>query len=151
MEMKRIFATSSFNILWNTKSYQHKPRFNGVFFQRYFTQKIKDGAYVINLDEHANVGTHWVALFCKKTEIVYFNNFCVEHAPKEIKELIGNKNIKANIFRVQSNNSIMCRCVCIGFIDFMIAGKKLNDSTSLFSPYDFEKIDNIILSYLKDE
>ena len=45
----------------------------------------------------------------------------------------------------------MCRYVCIEFIDFMIAGKKLNDYTSLFSPYDFEKIDNIILSYLKDE
>ena len=45
----------------------------------------------------------------------------------------------------------MRRYVCIEFIDFMIAGKKLNDYTSLFSPYDFEKTDNIILSYLKDE
>ena len=65
-------------------------------------KKIKDGAYVINLDEYADAGTHWIALFCKRSEIVYFDSFAVEHVPKEIKEFIGNKNIKANIFRVQS-------------------------------------------------
>ena len=112
--------------------------------------KIKDGAYVVNLDEHAYVGTHWIALFCKRSEIVYFDSFGVEHVPEEIKEFIGNKNIKANIFRVQANNSVMCGYFCIGFIDFMLAGKKLTDFTSLFSPYDFEKNDSIILSYFKN-
>ena len=68
-----------------------------------------------------------------------------------LKTLMGNKNIKANISRVQANNSIMCGYFCIGFIDFMLAGKKLNDFTSLFSPHDFEKNDDIILKYLKDE
>ena len=61
-------------------------------------KKIKDGAYIINLDEYANVGTHWIALFCKKNEIVYFDSFGVEYIPEEIKEFIGNKNVKANIF-----------------------------------------------------
>ena len=45
--------------------------------------------------------------FVKKTEIIYFDSFGVEHVLEEIKEFIKNKNIKANIFRVQSNNSIM--------------------------------------------
>ena len=45
--------------------------------------------------------------FVKKNEIAYFGSFHVEHIPEEIKELIGNKNIKANI-RKQENNSIMC-------------------------------------------
>ena len=71
-------------------------------------KKIKDGAYVKNLDEYADTGTHWIALFCKKKkDIIYFDSFCVEHIPEEIKEFIGNKNIKANIFRVQANDSIM--------------------------------------------
>ena len=61
---------------------------------------IKDGAYVINLDEYADVGTRWIALFCNRNEIVYFDSLGVEHVLKEIKEFIGNKNIKANIFRV---------------------------------------------------
>ena len=45
----------------------------------------------------------------------------------------------------------MCGCFCIGFIDFMFAGKKLTDVTSLFSPYDFKKNDDIILSYFKNK
>ena len=113
-------------------------------------KEIKDGAYVIKLDEYADVGTHWIALFCKRRKIVYFDSFDVEHAFEEIKEFIGNNNIKVNMFRVQSNNSIVCSYFCIGFIDFMLAGKKLADFTSFFSPYDFEKNGSIILSYFKD-
>ena len=82
--------------------YQNEPRFNGVFSRNNLPKKIKDGAYVINLDEYADVGTHWTALFCNRNEIVYFDSFGVEHVPEEIKEFIeefsGNKNIKANIF-----------------------------------------------------
>ena len=97
-----------------------------VLFQEIIClKKIKDRPYVINLDEYADVGTHWIALFCNRNEIVYFDSFGVEHVPKEIKEFIGNKNIKANIFRVQENDSIMCEYFCIEFIDFMLAGKKL--------------------------
>ena len=86
----------------------------------------------------------------KKNDITYFDNFGVEHIPEEIKEFIGNKNIKANIFLIQANNSVMCGYFCIGFIDFMPADKKLTDYTNLFSPYDFDKNDSIILSYFKD-
>ena len=61
-------------------------------------EKIKDGAYVINLDEYADVGTRWISLFCNRSEIIYFNSFGVEHFAEEIKEFVGNKNIIANIF-----------------------------------------------------
>ena len=87
-----------------------------------FFQEI-NGAYVINPDEYAGVGTHWIALFCNRSEIVYLDSFGVEHIPEEIKEFIENKNIKANIFRVQANNSVTCGYFCIGFIDFVLAGK----------------------------
>ena len=70
-----------------------------VFFQEIIYLKIiNDGAYVINFDEYAGTGTHWIALFCKKNNIVYFDSFGIEHIPEEIKEFIGNKNIKTNIF-----------------------------------------------------
>ena len=78
-------------------------------------------------------------LFCNRSEIVYFDSFGVEHNPEEIKEFIGNKNIKANIFRVQANNSTMCGYFCIGFIYFMLAGKNLTDYTSLISPHGLKK------------
>ena len=70
-----------------------------VFFQEPIYQKKKKyGAYVTNLDEYEDIGTSWIALFCEKDEIVYFDSFGVEHIPEEIKKFIRNKNIKANIF-----------------------------------------------------
>ena len=132
------------------KYYQNEPSFNGVFSRNNLPKKIKDWAYVINLDEYADVGTHWIALFCNKNEIAYFDSFGVEHVPEKIKEFVGNKNIKASIFRVQANDSVMCGYYFIGFIDFMPAGKKLIYFTNMFSPHDFEKNDDIILSYFKD-
>ena len=132
------------------KYYENEPRFNGVYSRNNLPKKIKDGAYVINLDEYEDVGTHWIALFCNKREIVCFDSFGVEHVPEEIKKIVGNENITANIFRVQANNSVICVYFCIGFIDFMLAGQKLTDFLRMFSPYDFKKIDNIILSYFKD-
>ena len=109
------------------KYYKNEPKFNVVFSRNNLPKRIKDGACIINLDEYADAGTHWIAFFCKRNEIIYFDSFGVEYIPEEIKEFIGNKNIKANIFRVQENNSIMCGYFCIGFIDFMLAGEKSTD------------------------
>ena len=80
------------------KYYKNESRFNGVYSRDNLPHKIKDGAYVINLDEHSDIGTHWIALFCNRNEIIYFDSFDVEHIPEEIKEFIGNRDIKANIF-----------------------------------------------------
>ena len=87
--------------------YQNEPRFNGVYSRNNLPKKIKDGDYVINLDEYGNIDTYWIALLYNRSEIVYFNSFGVEHAPEEIKEFMGNKNITANVFRVQANNLVM--------------------------------------------
>ena len=125
--------------------YQNEPRFNGVYSGDNLPKQIKDEAYLINLDEHKDTGTHWIALFYNRNKIVYFDSFCVEHIAEEIEKYIGNKNIKANIYLLQANNSVMCDYFCIGFIDFMFAGK-----TTLFSPYDFNKNYSIILSYFED-
>ena len=65
---------------------------------------------------------------------------------KKLKNLLG---IKANIFRVQANDSEMCGYFCIGFIYFMLLGTKLIDYTSFFSHYDFEKNGYIILDLLQ--
>ena len=132
------------------KYYQNKPGFNTLYSRNNPPKKINDRAYVMNLDEYADVGAHCIALFSNRCEIVYFDSFGVEHVSEEIKEFVRNKNIIANIFRVQANNSLMCGYFCIGFIDFMIAGKKMTDYTSLFSPHGFEKNDNRILSNFKN-
>ena len=63
------------------KYYQNEPRFNGVYL-RDNLQKVKDGAYIINLDEYSDIGTHWVALYVQNNDVTYFDSFGVEHIPK---------------------------------------------------------------------
>ena len=103
------------------KDYENEPRFNGVFSRDNLLKNYKGWAYVTNLDEHKDTGIQWIALFCMKNQVIYFDSF--DHIPEETTKFIGNKNIKANIFRGQANNSIMCGYFCIGFIDFMLEGK----------------------------
>ena len=79
--------------------YKNEPRFNGVYSRNNLPNKIKKGAYVINLDEYENTGTHWVSLFVKPKYTVYFDSFGVENIPKEINKFIRNE-IKSNIFRI---------------------------------------------------
>ena len=116
------------------KHYQFEPRFNGVYSRNNLPKKIKDGAYVLNIDQYVAVGTHQDSLFCNGNKIVYYDSFGVEHVLEESKEFVKKKTIKANIFRIQSHNSVMRGNFCFGFIDFMLAGKKLTNLTSFFSP-----------------
>ena len=65
------------------KYYQNEPRFNGVY-SRDNLPKIKDGAYVINLDEYSDIGTHWTALYTLNNDVTYFDSFEIEYILKEI-------------------------------------------------------------------
>ena len=90
------------------KYYQNEPKFNGVY-SRDNLSEIKNGAYVINLDEFSDIGTHWVALYVHNGDVTYFDSFGVEHIPKEIKTFVHRSlSIKTNIFRIQAYDSIMC-------------------------------------------
>ena len=125
--------------------------FNGVYSRDNLPNKIRDLAYVINLDEYSDIGTHWIALYVKNNHLTYFDSFGVEHIPKEIIRFINrpspNINIMTNIFRMQAYDLIMCGYFCIGFIDFMFKGKSLTEYTNLFSPNDFKRNDDTILNY----
>ena len=129
--------------------YKNEPRFNGVYSRNNLPKIIKKGAYVINLDEYANIGTHWIALFIKPKYTVYFDSFGVEHIAKEIQKFIGNKDIKSNIFRLQAYDLIMCGYFCREFINYILRGKTLLEYTNLFSPNDFKRNDQIIKRIFK--
>ena len=126
------------------KYYQNEPRFNGIYSRDHLTE-IRDGAYVINLDEYYDIGAHQVALYVRNNNVTYFDSFGVEHIPKEIKTFINNKNIKKYIFRIQTYDSLMCGYFCVGFIDFIVAGKTLTEFTNyFFSPNNLNKKEMII-------
>ena len=149
---KNLISLLPFHPLTNTEIseyYANEPRFNGVYSRNNLPKIIKKGVYVINLDEYENTGTHWIALFVKTNEVIYFDSFGIEHIPKEIEHAIGNKESKASIFILQAYDSIMCGYYCIEFINYMLKGKTLLDYTNLFSPNDFKKTDQIIKRIFK--
>ena len=120
------------------KYYENEPKFNGVY-SRNSLFKIKDGTYIVNLDEYESIGTHWIVLYINAKIVTYFDSFGVEHIPKEIKKFIGNWNNITSIYRIKAFDSIMCGHFHIGFIDFMLKGKSLLEYTNLFYPNDYEK------------
>ena len=89
------YPLSNFEI---QKYYQNEPRFNGVSSRDNLPDKIKDGAYVINLDEYYDIGTHWVALYASNNDVTYFDSFGVAYISKEIKKFISNKKHKNKYF-----------------------------------------------------
>ena len=147
---KKLNSLLPFHPLTNieiNEYYANEPRFNGVYSRDNLPNGVKKGAYVINLDEYENTGTHWIALFVKINEAIYFDSFGIEYIPKEINKFIGNNNM----FRMQAYDSIMCGYFCIEFINYMLKGKTLFDFTNLFSPNDFKKNDKIIKRIFKNE
>ena len=95
------------------KYYQNEPRFNGVFSG--------DNLPKIKVE-------------------TYFDSFGVEHIAKEIKNVIANKSMKTNIFRIQTYDSIMCGYFCVAVIDFVLVGKTLTKFTNLLSQNNFKKM-----------
>ena len=126
--------------------YQNEPKFNGIY-SRNNLPKIKDGAYVINLDKYKSIGTHSIALYANAENITYFASFGVEHIPKVVIKFLENKNIISNIYRIQAYNSMMCGYFCIRFINFMLKCKSLLDYKNLFSRNDYEKKDKTMLKH----
>ena len=94
--------------LTNFEIQEYYPRFNGVFSRDNLGSTVKNGAYVINLDEYHDIGTHWVALYVYNKTVTYFDFFGVEHIPKEIMKFIARKKIITNIYRIQAYDSIIC-------------------------------------------
>ena len=127
--------------------YQNEPRLIGVYNRDNLPDKIKDGAYAVNLDEYSDIETHWIALYVNNKTVTYFDSFGIEHIVKEVETFVNNKNIIANIFRIQAYDSVTCGYFCIGFIDYMFMGKTLTDYTIFFSPNNLKKNNDIILNF----
>ena len=97
IKAKTLIPPHSLTYFEIKRYYENEPRFNGVYSRGNLPKTIKNGAYVINLNEYADIGTHWIALYVKNNEVIYFDSFGVEHVPKETKKIIGHKNTKTNI------------------------------------------------------
>ena len=93
----KLNLLSPFHPLTNieiSEYYKNEPRFNGVYSRNNLPNKIKKGAYVINLDEYENTGMHWVSLFDKANKVIYFDSFGIEHILKKLINLLVIKKLK---------------------------------------------------------
>ena len=64
------------------KYYENKPKYNDVY-SRNTLSKIKDGAYIVNLDEYESIGAHWIALNLNDNDVTYFDSFGVKNIPNK--------------------------------------------------------------------
>ena len=71
------------------KYYQNEPRFNGVYYRDNMHNKITDDAYVINLDEYSDNGSHRIA-FKLLTLIVLELNISQKRLKNLLKDLLKN-------------------------------------------------------------
>ena len=84
------------------KYYQNEPKFNEVYSRDNLLDKMKDVAFVINLDEYSNIRTHWTALYTLHNNVTYFDSFGIQHILKEIRNIIGRSSITINIYGIQA-------------------------------------------------
>ena len=95
LQKTTIYNLASFLTSFEIQRYCHNEvRFNGVYYRDNLLDKIKDGAFITNLDEYSDIGTDWIALYKLNNGITYFDSFAIEHIPKQIKRFIGNKICK---------------------------------------------------------
>ena len=116
-----------FTINLNLKVFIHKIIFKNT---------VKDGAYVVNLDEFKSVRTYCMLLYANGNSVTYFNSYSVKYIPEEIKRFC----------RQQKHHNKYLQNTSIGFIDSMFKGKTLTNFTISFSPHHFKKTDEIILN-----
>ena len=87
---KRSSSRESSSIIRGLQAYyQNEPRFNGVYSRDNLPHKTKDGAYVINLNDYSDTGTHWITLYVNSKTVTYFDSFGIEHIPQRNQSVYG--------------------------------------------------------------
>ena len=117
---------------------------------------MKDGAYVINVDQYKSTRTNWIVFHVNRRsrttphDVTYFDGFRVEYIPKEIKRFIAIENIATNIYRLQVFDSIMCGYFCITNTVVTFKEAIIYKYTDLVSPDKYKNNEKIIYKYCKD-
>ena len=87
-----------------------------AIFSRNSLPRIKDGAYVMYLDDKQSKRAHWGSLIFGRYTAAYFNSFVIDYIPQEVINKIQDTSITHNIFKIQPDDFIMCGFSCIAFI-----------------------------------
>ena len=100
LSSKNLQKTTIYNLASSLTSFEvqrychNEVRFNGVYYRDNLLDKIKDGAFITNLDEYSDIGTDWIALYKLNNGITYFDSFAIEHIPNKLNVLLVIKYAK---------------------------------------------------------
>ena len=95
LQKATIYNLASSLTSFEIQRYCHNEvRFDGVYYRDNLLDKIKDGAFITNLDEYSDIGSDWIALPKLNNGITYFDSFAIEHIPKQIKCFLAIKYAK---------------------------------------------------------
>ena len=114
------------------KYYQNQLRFKS-FIQEKF--KIKDGAYVINLDKFKSIGIHWITAYVNADNVIHFKRNLKIHR---------NKKIQQQIFIFKDKSSV--RSYAMRHND---ASKMTSTPCHMRHSQNFDKIENFLKPVLK--
>jgi len=107
--------TSNTELLDILKNYN--ININGVYAKDQLKKPLKDGFYIINLDDSDGKGTHWTALYkINDAFSLYFDAFGFP-APENIHNILY--KYEYNTKQIQDINSTSCGFYCVGFIKFL--------------------------------
>jgi len=117
------------------------------------TKNRKVFCLIFNLSKHNTKGSHFVAIYASKTELLYFDSYGKNITNKDIKEFI-NKNIKyrkliVNRKCIQSCSSIFCGFYCLGFLLSQKLNIPLRSFISFFDLNNPNKNDEKIIQFIQ--
>lgn len=87
---------------------------------------VRDGAYIINLDNTnkngGNGGTHWCAFYIEGKKAFYFDPFAV-HPPEAVERYLSKYDTRMSVKQIQNIFSNVCGYYCLFFIYYMTKEK----------------------------
>jgi len=119
-------------------------KINGVFAKDQLKKPLKDGFYIINLDNSDGPGTHWTALYKINDGFSFYYDSFGFIAPSEIEDLLH--KYEYNKKQIQDIKSTSCGFYCIAFIKFMINKQdKMKAFNTFCNLFRANTIDNEII------
>ena len=119
------------------------------------TGKPRDGAYIVNLNDQGQAGSHWVAFFIRAKHCVYFDSFGII-CPPAVSQFLMQSKIKTiyNVTDIQNLADSHCGYYCVAFCYFMSVHKTpnlgllLNNFTLMFNINDTTNNHKIAMNYI---
>lgn len=107
---------------------------------------------IFNTDPHFKEGDHFVAIFCDKRNIFYFDSYGEECNNQYIRDFVNEhklgRHYSHNERTIQSDTSIFCGFFCLSFILAQMKNISLTRYQEIFNPTNLNINDQIVINLI---